>query len=78
MQTYEHPNENEVVASHYLNLIYYDIEGRLLSCDAHMWKRRKLAMLRLFKKRSKAVRKWHDKAMLIDPAKTKLIIIRTH
>ena len=32
-------------------------------------------MLRLYPKKSKSVKNWHSKAMLIDPRKTKLTII---
>ena len=32
-------------------------------------------MFRLFKKKSEATKKWHSKAMLIDPRKTRLTIV---
>jgi len=32
-------------------------------------------MLSLFPKKSKSVKNWHSKAMLIDPRKTKLTIV---
>jgi len=31
--------------------------------------------MRLFSRKGKAVKKWHDRAMTIDPKKTKLILV---
>ncbi len=33
--------------------------------------------MRLFRKKGQAVRKWHERAMMIDPKKTKLTIVRS-
>ena len=34
-------------------------------------------MFRLIRKKCESIKNWHSKAMLIDPKKTKLIIINT-
>ena len=34
-------------------------------------------MFRLIRKKSESIRNWHSKAMLIDPKKTRLVIINT-
>ena len=35
-------------------------------------------LMRLFSKKGHAVKNWHTRALLIDPKKTKLTLIRTH
>lgn len=34
--------------------------------------------MRLFSRKGRAVRNWHLRALMIDPKKTKLTLIRTH
>ena len=35
-------------------------------------------MMRLFRRKGRAVKNWHARALLIDPKKTKLTLIKTH
>ena len=35
-------------------------------------------LMRLFSKKGHAVKNWHTRALLIDPKKTKLTLIKTH
>ncbi len=34
--------------------------------------------MRLFSKKGRAVKNWHARALMIDPKKTKLTLIKTH
>jgi hypothetical protein len=34
--------------------------------------------MRLFNRKGRAVKNWHARALIIDPKKTKLTLIRTH
>jgi hypothetical protein len=34
--------------------------------------------MRLFNRKGRAVKNWHSRALIIDPKKTKLTLIRTH
>ena len=34
--------------------------------------------MRLFSRKGRAVKNWHARALIIDPKKTKLTLIRTH
>jgi hypothetical protein len=38
---------------------------------------RRQASMRLFRRKGQAVKKWHERAMMIDPKKTKLTIRRS-
>jgi hypothetical protein len=38
---------------------------------------RRQASMRLFRRKGQAVKKWHERAMMIDPKKTKLTIHRS-
>ncbi len=42
---------------------------------ALQWRKEKVSM-RLFRRKSRAVKNWHARALTIDPNKTKLTIIR--
>lgn len=35
-------------------------------------------LMRLFSRKGRAVKNWHARALMIDPKKTKLTLIRTH
>jgi hypothetical protein len=35
-------------------------------------------LMRLFSRKGRAVKNWHARALLIDPNKTKLTLIKTH
>jgi hypothetical protein len=35
-------------------------------------------LMRLFSRKGRAVKNWHARALIIDPKKTKLTLIRTH
>jgi hypothetical protein len=39
--------------------------------------RKEISMLRLFKKKNDVVKNWHSRAMLINPHKTRIIIINS-
>ena len=57
--------------------IYYDIEICLIRKCFYTQVNGEISLLRLFKKKPEAIEKWHSKAMLIDPNKTRITIINT-
>jgi hypothetical protein len=60
-------------------MTYYDGENiPFKGCrNSKLQRERRTASMRLFRRKGHAVKKWHERAMMIDPKKTKLTIIST-
>ena len=64
-----------LLCSFVAHLIYYDMRTCLIKNNTLPLDKGETDMFQLFQKKSKVLKNWHSKAMLIDPRKTKLTII---
>jgi hypothetical protein len=57
-------------------MTYYDCENIPFKAPRlDVWMEKEKASMRLFRRKSRAVKNWHARALTIDPKKTKLTII---
>lgn len=60
-------------------MIYYDFENILFKAPQQFevaMEKEKVSM-RIFRRKRRAVKQWHARALIIDPKKTKITIVKT-